>query len=297
MNVHTALPGNGVLDLHGGAKIRGAVVKATLVLYILPEFETRPLKRTMSGFVSDELMGMALTLYGSLFEAVGAACFFYEWNGLGCAMSIFGGSACILGAQTLPANVFVSVQALGIPTALMGTTILGETKSTVHWPSVGALVAGIFSVVHGSLHTSHVSVSPGITALFWIIVVFCSAGGVANAFWARNGPVAIVAAAMAGTLTLGVIDLNFTAWWHYVCMLLVAPIDLYLAAQSIKINSPLLHTPIDYAIWNLMSVFCVGPIVRGALPPASIWNVGGTLLVIASIAHLVHRYHRHGGTA
>ena len=113
----------------------------------------------MAGFVSLQLMGMALTLYGALFEAVGAACFFYKRNVLGCVTSIFGGAACVLGAQTLPANVFVSVQALGIPFALAGTNILGSSSKPIHWLSVGALVAGVFAVVHGSLQTFTVHLS------------------------------------------------------------------------------------------------------------------------------------------
>ena len=79
------------------------------------------------------MVGMALTVYGSFFEAIGTACFYKKLNVAGCITAIYGGMACVLGAQTLPAHLFVSVQALGIPRLWRIWLLLRESYVAGFW--------------------------------------------------------------------------------------------------------------------------------------------------------------------
>ena len=231
-----------------------------------------------------------LVVYGTLYEGIGIACFEQRLFKLGVALSIWGGCACILSAQVMPAHVFVSIQSLGIPTAIFSSRALARSpRRQTFWLYLGSALIMV-SVITLALHTrdvrpTHVSTS----RWFWVTLVVINLSGLANAIGPQFWHFALLSASCAGSLVLSVVELGFVKWWHYPLAGVCAATDLFLNARSVLINTPSVHTPIEYALWILISTFAVGPFVRHEIPvfsfpiaAAFIGIISGVFIVVQS---------------
>lgn len=208
-----------------------------------------------------------LVVYGTLYEGIGIACFEQRLVKLAVALSVWGGCACILSAQVMPAHIFVSIQSLGIPTAIFSSQFLAQSpgRGTVR-PYVGAAVI-MASVITLALHTQDVRpIAISSSVEFWAVLISVVLLGVLNALGPQLWHFAVLSASCGGALMLGVVELGFTKWWHYPLAGTAASLDLFLNARSVMINTPSVHTPIEYALWILISTFAVGPFVRHEAP-------------------------------
>jgi len=240
--------------------------------------------------MAEATFGAVLAFYGSAFEAAGAACFncrTRKMNIPGVLLSLNGGVACIIGAQVIPAHVFTSVQALSIPTAIILSGYLSRLPTKVTWPGVFFLIVGVMMVIHGS--RSMMYVDPPFPILFWVALTLTTILGIINTLTFQLKWMAIGSAAVCGALTLAIVDLGFPHWIFYPLTLLAGAADLYLNAMSIKLNTTSVHTPLEYALWNLHSLLFVGPYVRHELPRFTAWNVIGIGIVVISVFVVVHR--------
>ena len=229
-----------------------------------------------------------LVVYGTLYEGLGIACFDQRLPKLAVALSVWGGCACILSAQKMPAHIFVSVQSIGIPTAIFSSRALAQSPSRLTvWPYIGAATIMI-SVITLALHTRDVRpiyiASPG---YFWVALLGTVFVGICNAFGPRLWYLALLCASCGGALMLGIVELEFAQWWHYPMAGAAAAVDLFLNAQSVMINTSGVHTPIEYALWILISTFAVGPFVRHEIPLLSFEIVAAFFGIICGVFMVV----------
>ena len=230
-----------------------------------------------------------LVVYGTLYEGIGIACFEQRLFKLGVALSVWGGCACILSAQVMPAHVFVSIQSLGIPTAIFSSRALARSpRRQTSWLYIGSALI-MASVITLALHTRdvrpiHVSTS----RWFWFTLIAINFCGVANAIGPQFWHFALLSASCAGSLVLSVVELGFVKWWHYPLAAVCAATDLFLNAKSVLINTPSVHTPIEYALWIIISTFAVGPFVRHEIPIFS-FEIAAAFLGIISGVFIVVR--------
>lgn len=224
-----------------------------------------------------------LVVYGTLYEGIGIACFDQRLPLLGVALSVWGGCACILSAQIMPAHIFVSIQSLGIPTAIFSSQALSPPPRRTVWPYLGAAIIMI-SVIMLALHARDVRpIHEPPSEQFWAALITIVLLAIANALGPRLWHLALLGAACGGALMLGVVELGFSKWWHYPLAALCACADLFLNATSVIINTPRIHTPVEYALWNLISTFAVGPFVRHEFPVLSLVVIMSFIGIICGV--------------
>lgn len=229
-----------------------------------------------------------LVVYGTLYEGIGIACFDQRLPKLAVLLSVWGGCACILSAQAMPAHIFVSIQSLGIPTAIFSSRALERSppRLTV-WPCLGAALI-MASVVTLALHTRDVRpILVSSSREFWVVLISIVSLGLANALGPQLWHLALLSASCGGALMLGVVELGFSEWWHYPLAGVAAAADLFLNAKSVMINTPSVHTPIEYALWILISTFAVGPFVRHEAPVLSFETVAAFFGIICGVCIVV----------
>lgn len=224
-----------------------------------------------------------LVVYGTLYEGIGIACFDQRLPALAVALSIWGGCACILSAQVMPAHIFVSIQSLGIPTAIFSSQAFSAPAKQTIWPYVGAGTIMI-SVITLSLHARDVRPIDNVSAeQFWAVLFSIVGLALVNAVGPRLWHLALLGAACGGALMLGVVELGFCKWWHFPLAAVCAGADLFLNATSVMVNKARIHTPVEYALWNLISTFAVGPFVRHEFPVLTLPVIGAFIGIICGV--------------